>query len=57
LWPLVAWLEARSVAGSIEREALTLLARARTELGVSLGRILPAERLAGAARWTGPSAS
>lgn len=53
LWPLVARLEARVAEGYIEREALVLLAKARLSLGVSLGTVLPEERLATAARWTG----
>ncbi|MBC3839375.1 helix-turn-helix transcriptional regulator [Streptacidiphilus sp. 4-A2] len=53
LWPLVARLEARVADGHCEREVLELLARARTSLGVALGHILPEERLATAARWTG----
>ncbi|MPZ27173.1 MAG: helix-turn-helix domain-containing protein [Micromonosporaceae bacterium] len=53
LWPLVARLEARAAHGLVERDVLTLLIRARAELGVSLGYILPEERLVTAARWTG----
>ncbi len=53
LWPLVARLEARVVDGHTEREVLALLARARVGLGVALGHVLPEERLATAARWTG----
>ncbi len=53
LWPLVARLEARAAEGHIERDTLALLARARVALGVSLGTVLPEERLATAARWTG----
>lgn len=53
LWPLIARLEARAADGPIERDVLTLLTRARAELGVSLGYILPEEHLATAARWTG----
>jgi len=53
LWPLAARLEARVADGHAEREVLELLARARTSLGVALGHILPEERLATAARWTG----
>ncbi|WP_228809395.1 hypothetical protein [Nocardia farcinica] len=33
--------------------SLILLAQARVALGVSLGTVLPEERLASAARWTG----
>ncbi|WP_245812306.1 helix-turn-helix domain-containing protein [Actinophytocola xinjiangensis] len=53
LWPLVARLEARAADGHTERDVLVLLARARVSLGVSLGTILPEERLSSAARWTG----
>ena len=53
LWPLVARLEARVADGHTEREVLALLARARVGLGVALGHVLPEERLATAARWTG----
>jgi transcriptional regulator with XRE-family HTH domain/predicted negative regulator of RcsB-dependent stress response len=53
LWPLVARLEARGEQGMLDHDLLTLLARARAELGVSLGYVLPEERLASAARWTG----
>ncbi|MEZ0070268.1 transcriptional regulator with XRE-family HTH domain/predicted negative regulator of RcsB-dependent stress response [Streptacidiphilus sp. MAP12-20] len=53
LWPLVARLEARVEDGHSEREVLELLAKARTSLGVALGHILPEERMATAARWTG----
>ncbi|MFC0844660.1 helix-turn-helix domain-containing protein [Streptomyces noboritoensis] len=55
LWPLVARLEARLDDGHTEREVLHLLARARVGLGVALGNVLPEERLATAARWTGKS--
>jgi transcriptional regulator with XRE-family HTH domain len=53
LWPLVTRLETRVADGHTERDMLLLLARARAELGVSLGYVLPEERLAAAARWTG----
>jgi tetratricopeptide (TPR) repeat protein len=53
LWPLVARLETRVADGHPERDVLLLLARARAELGVSLGYVLPEERLVAAARWTG----
>ncbi|MBE8519375.1 helix-turn-helix transcriptional regulator [Amycolatopsis sp. H6(2020)] len=53
LWPLVARLEARAADGRLERETLQLLAAARLALGVSLGTVLPEERLTGAAAWTG----
>jgi transcriptional regulator with XRE-family HTH domain len=53
LWPLVARLEARAAEGRAERETLILLGHGRAALGVSLGTVLPEERLAAAARWTG----
>ncbi|AUY48400.1 helix-turn-helix transcriptional regulator [Streptomyces sp. CB01881] len=53
LWPLVARLEARAADGHTETDVLRLLARARVSLGVALGHVLPEERLATAARWTG----
>ena len=53
LWPLITRLEARLAAGHAEPEALSLLARARMSFGVALGHLLPDERLATAARWTG----
>ena len=53
LWPLVVRLEARAAQGHMERDSLILLAQARTALGVSLGTVLPEERLSAAARWTG----
>lgn len=53
LWPLVARLEARAAEGHIERDSLMLLGRSRAALGVSLGTVLPEERLVTAARWTG----
>jgi transcriptional regulator with XRE-family HTH domain len=53
LWPLVARLEARAAEGRLERDSLFLLATARLALGVSLGTVLPEERLNGAAVWTG----
>ncbi|HCT78600.1 MAG TPA: XRE family transcriptional regulator [Micromonosporaceae bacterium] len=53
LWPLVARLEARTEQGLVDRDLLILLSRARAELGVSLGYVLPEERLAAAVRWTG----
>ena len=51
--PLITRLEARLAAGHAEPEALSLLARARMSFGVALGHLLPDERLATAARWTG----
>jgi len=53
LWPLVTRLERRAADGYAERDVMVMLARARAELGVSLGYVLPEERLASAARWTG----
>lgn len=53
LWPLVARLEARAAEGRLETDTLHLLASARLALGVSLGTVLPEERLTGAAAWTG----
>lgn len=53
LWPLVTRLEGRVADGYLERDVMLLLARARAELGVSLGYVLPEERLVSAARWTG----
>ncbi|MFD5915416.1 helix-turn-helix domain-containing protein [Kitasatospora sp. NPDC058201] len=53
LWPLVSRLEARAADGHTDTDVLRLLARARVGLGVALGHVLPEERLATAARWTG----
>ncbi|WP_237774366.1 helix-turn-helix transcriptional regulator [Actinosynnema sp. ALI-1.44] len=53
LWPLVARLEARAAEGHAERDTLILLGHGRAALGVSLGTVLPEERLTAAARWTG----
>ncbi len=53
LWPLIARLEARVSTGYAEPETMRLLAQARMSLGVALGHLLPDERLATAARWTG----
>jgi transcriptional regulator with XRE-family HTH domain len=53
LWPVVTRLEARVAEGHNEWDVLHLLARARAEFGVSLGYVLPEERLASATRWTG----
>lgn len=55
LWPLVARLEARVADGHAERDILYLLAQARVGLGAALGNVLPEERLATAAHWTGKS--
>ena len=53
LWPLIIRLEARIAAGHAEPETMSLLAQARVSFGVALGDLLPEERLATAARWTG----
>jgi transcriptional regulator with XRE-family HTH domain len=53
LWPLVARLEARAAEGHLEQAALTVLGQAWISLGVSLGTVLPDERLWVATRWTG----
>lgn len=53
LWPLVARLEARLSGGSVDREVAVVLTQARAALGTALGHVLPEERLAWAARWTG----
>ena len=53
LWPLITRLEARVTAGYAEPESISLLAQARMSLEVALGHLLPDERLAIAARWTG----
>ncbi|MFJ7423457.1 helix-turn-helix domain-containing protein [Streptomyces uncialis] len=55
LWPLVARLEARARDGHTEHDVLRLLAHARLSLGTALGNVLPEERLATAAHWTGKS--
>jgi transcriptional regulator with XRE-family HTH domain len=53
LWPLITRPEARVATGFVEPEATRLLVRARVSFGVALGHLLPEERLATAARWTG----
>jgi transcriptional regulator with XRE-family HTH domain len=53
LWPLIVRLEERAASGDADRDALILLSRARAELGVALGDLLPEERLTAAVRWTG----
>lgn len=53
LWPLVARLEARAAEGRLDPQTLRLLAHGRLSRGVSLGTVLPEERLTGAAVWTG----
>lgn len=53
LWPLVARLEARAAGGFADQESLRLLGRGRSALGIALGTVLPEEKLATAARWTG----
>jgi transcriptional regulator with XRE-family HTH domain len=52
LWPLVARLEARAAEGRLEQATLTVLGQAWVSLGVSLGTVLPDERLWVATRWT-----
>lgn len=52
LWPLVARLEARAADGHLEADTLRVLGHAWTSLGISLGTILPEERLNVAAQWT-----
>ncbi len=53
LWPLVARLEARAAESHLEGNALAVLGRAWTSLGICLGTVLPEERLSVAAQWTG----
>jgi transcriptional regulator with XRE-family HTH domain len=53
LWPLIARLEARACNGRTERDVDILLAHGRAVFGTALGDVLPEERLATAARWTG----
>jgi transcriptional regulator with XRE-family HTH domain len=53
LWPLVSRLTERATAGLVERDTIVLIGQARMALGVSLGTVLPEQRLACAARWTG----
>ena len=53
LWPLITRLESRVTAGYAEPETMWLLAQARVSFDVALGHLLPEERLAVAARWTG----
>ncbi|MBO0809043.1 MAG: hypothetical protein J2P32_12170, partial [Actinobacteria bacterium] len=53
LWPLIARLEARAATGRSERDVAVMLVHARVAFGTSLGHILPEERLASAAYWTG----
>ncbi|HEY6314938.1 MAG TPA: hypothetical protein VIY52_29625 [Streptosporangiaceae bacterium] len=50
---MITRLESRVAAGYAEPEAMSLLAKARVSFGVALGHLLPEERLATAARWTG----
>jgi hypothetical protein len=52
LWPLVARLEARAAEGNLEADTLRVLGRAWVSLGISLGTVLPEERLNVAAQWT-----
>lgn len=53
LWPLITRLEARVADGRPDPDVMRLLAQARVSFGVALGDLLPEERLATAARWTG----
>jgi transcriptional regulator with XRE-family HTH domain len=53
LWPLITRLEARAADGRADPDVMRLLAEARVSFGVALGDLLPEERLATAARWTG----
>jgi transcriptional regulator with XRE-family HTH domain len=53
LWPLITRLEARVADGRADPEVMRLLALARVSFGVALGDLLPEERLATSARWTG----
>jgi transcriptional regulator with XRE-family HTH domain len=53
LWPLIATLESRVATGHTEPAAMSLLAQAQISFGVTLGHLLPEERMAAAARWTG----
>jgi transcriptional regulator with XRE-family HTH domain len=53
LWPLITRLEARVADGRTDPDVMRLLAQARVSFGVALGDLLPEERLATAARWTG----
>ena len=53
LWPLITRLEARVAAGDAEPETMSLLTQAQMSLGIALGHLLPDERLATAALWTG----
>jgi transcriptional regulator with XRE-family HTH domain len=52
LWLLVARLEARAADGDLDSDTLRVLGHAWTGLGISLGTILPEERLNVAAQWT-----
>ena len=52
LWPMVLRLEDRVHQGHVEPAMISLLARARSALGVYLGDILPAQGLAISAQWT-----
>ena len=53
LWPLITRLEARITAEHADLEVMRLLTLARVSFGVALGHLLPEERVATAARWTG----
>lgn len=53
LWPLIWRLDTGAATGHANRDAMRLLGRARAMLGVALGDVLPEEKLASSARWTG----
>jgi transcriptional regulator with XRE-family HTH domain len=48
-WPLIASLESRVAGGHTEPAAMSLLAEAQVSFGVTLGHLLPEERMAAAA--------
>jgi transcriptional regulator with XRE-family HTH domain len=53
IWPLILRLEDRVHHGHVEPQMISLLARARSALGVYLGDVLPTDALAISSRWTG----
>lgn len=53
LWPLIQRLESRVADCGGEPATLTVLARARIQLGICLGDILPEQQLEASAQWTG----
>jgi transcriptional regulator with XRE-family HTH domain len=53
LWPLVARLSARPDGYATDPDVVVLLAEASLALGVTLGDVLPEERLHLSAQWTG----